>query len=163
MCSRGCVEMTEFFTRETWRAGKRSPMRKRVKPWGGRKTAPAAFLEAAKRTQFKPGRVNHRICAAIKRDGTPCKMLAFKGIKVCGAHGGFRSWAKSGKLQPSGRSAAARAAAVEGKAPIAAHELTRMLVYRQANDWTRKRMARAWMTEAWLPLMRQIVAINVCV
>lgn len=151
--------MSEFFTRETWRAGKRSPMRKRVKPYGGQKVAPKAFLEAAKRTYFQPGRANHRKCSATKRDGTACGMLAIKGMKVCGAHGGYRQWGRQGKLQPSGRSAVARAAAVEGKAPIAAHELTRMLVYRQANDWTRKRMARAWMTEAWLPLMRQILGV----
>jgi hypothetical protein len=39
--------VTDFFTRETWRAGKKSRLRKRRKPYGGRKTAPAAFLEAA--------------------------------------------------------------------------------------------------------------------
>jgi hypothetical protein len=38
----------DFFTRETWRRGKKSRLRKRRKPYGGRKTAPAAFLEAAK-------------------------------------------------------------------------------------------------------------------
>jgi hypothetical protein len=39
--------VTDFFTRETWRAGKKSRLRKRRKPYGGRKTAPAAFLEPA--------------------------------------------------------------------------------------------------------------------
>jgi hypothetical protein len=49
--------MSEFFTRETWRAGKKSRLRKRRKPYGGRKIAPAAFLEAAKKTQFRAGPV----------------------------------------------------------------------------------------------------------
>ena len=46
--------VTDFFTRETWRAGKKSRLRKRMNPYAGRKTAPAAFLEAAKQTQFRP-------------------------------------------------------------------------------------------------------------
>ena len=45
--------MPDFFTRETWRRGKKSRLRKRRNPYGGRKTAPAAFLEAAKKTQFR--------------------------------------------------------------------------------------------------------------
>ena len=44
-CERGLRD--GFFTRETWRAGKKSRLRKRRKPYGGRKTAPAAFLEPA--------------------------------------------------------------------------------------------------------------------
>jgi hypothetical protein len=36
--------VTDFFTRETWRRGKKSRLRKRRKLYGGRKTAPAAFL-----------------------------------------------------------------------------------------------------------------------
>src|SRR4029077_14090633 len=148
--------MTEFFTRETWRPSKKGRMRKRTKMWGGRKTAPPALLEAAKRTQFQPGRENHRKCEAIKRNGSPCTMLAFKGMKVCGAHGGFLRWGRQGKLQPSGRSAVARAAMVEGRTRAPSLELTRLLVYRKANSWTRARMARAWQTEAWVPLMRQI-------
>ena len=46
--------VTDFFTRETWRAGKKSRLCKRQKLYGGRKTAPVAFLEAAKKTQFRP-------------------------------------------------------------------------------------------------------------
>ena len=45
---RGPRDGGDFFTRETWRRGRRSRLRKRTKPYGGRKTAPPAFLEAAK-------------------------------------------------------------------------------------------------------------------
>ena len=96
-------------------------MQKRVKPWGGRKTAPPALLEAAKRTYFQPGRANHRKCQSMKVDGTPCTMLAFKGIKVCGVHGGFRLWARQGKLQPSGRRQGPQSIATDGRAPISRH------------------------------------------
>ena len=64
-----------------------------------------------------------------------------------------------GEFQPSGRTAAfksVRAAAVEGRSPVVPFELMKLSVYRQANQWTRARLARAWMTTAWLPLVRQI-------
>ena len=67
--------------------------------------------------------------------------------------------ARQGKLQPTGRTAAfkaARAAAVEGRAPPAPLDLMRLPIYRQANEWTRIRLVRAWGTPAWLPLVRQI-------
>ena len=153
----------EFFTRETWRASKRRKMQKRTKPWGGRKTAPPAFLEAAKRTWFTAGHANHRICRAMKRDGSPCGMLAFSGLSVCGAHGGFWQWARQGRLQKSGRGEAARAAMVEGRAPVVSLELIRLPMYRQANDWTRIRLARAWGTEAWPSLIKDLRRIGVCV
>ena len=129
--------MTAFFTRETWRAGKRSKLRKRVNGYGGCKTAPAAFLAAAKLAAIKPGRSNRRLCSAIKRDGTPCRRLAMKGCRGCEAHGGIRMLAMQGKFQPSGRTAAfkaARAAAVEGRSPQVPFELIRLSVYRQANE-----------------------------
>ena len=148
---------SEFFTRETWRPSKKGRMRKRTKPWGGRKTAPPGLLEAGKRTQFGSG--VHRVCKATKRNGQPCRMIAFAGMDICGAHGGFRSWARQGKLQKTGRTAAFRAAAVEGRTSAPPLELTRLMVYRQANDWTRSRMSRAWQTESWRPLMRQILGI----
>jgi hypothetical protein len=151
--------VTDFFTRETWRAGSRSKLRKRVNGYGGCKVAPPAFLAAAKLAAIKPGRGNRRLCSSIKRDGTPCRRLAMKGCKGCEAHGGIRMLAKQGKFQPSGRTVAfksARAAAVEGRSPQVSLELTRLSVYRQANGWTRARLARAWGTTAWLPLVRQI-------
>jgi hypothetical protein len=67
--------------------------------------------------------------------------------------------AARGEYQPSGRTVlfkALRAAAVEGRSPSAPLELTRLLIYRQANAWVRIRLARAWMTAAWAPLLRQI-------
>ena len=62
--------MSDDFTRATWRASKKRRLRKRTKPWGGRKTAPPAFLEAAKLNQFKPGRPGHRVCSATQRNGS---------------------------------------------------------------------------------------------
>jgi hypothetical protein len=151
--------VTDFFTRETWRAGGRSRLRKRTKPWGGQKTAPPAFLAAAKLAAIKPGRANRRLCSSIKRDGTPCRRLAMKDCKGCESHGGIRALATQGKYQPSGRTAAfkaTRAAAVEGRSPVVPFELMKLPVYRAANEWTKIRLARAWMTTAWLPLVRQI-------
>jgi hypothetical protein len=151
--------MSEFFTRETWRAGGRSKLRKRVNGYGGCKVAPPAFLAAAKLAAIKPGRSNRRLCSSVKRDGTPCRRLAMKGCKGCEAHGGINRLVARGEFQPSGRTAAfkaARAAAFEGRSPQVSLELMKLSVYRQANQWTRARLARAWMTTAWLPLVRQI-------
>jgi hypothetical protein len=149
----------EFFTRATWRLGKKFRMRKRVNRYAGCKTAPPAFLEAAKRVGFKPGRPGYRVCSATKRNGRPCGNLALKGLKVCGAHGGFSVLARQGKLQPSGRTAAfraTRAAAVEGRSPSAPLDLIRLPIYRQASQWGRIRLVRAWGTPAWPALVRQI-------
>jgi hypothetical protein len=151
--------MSEFFTRETWRAGGRSKLRKRVNPYAGCKTAPVAFLAAAKLAAIKPGRSNRRLCGATKRNGEPCRRLAMKGCKGCESHGGILALAKQGKLQSSGRTAAfkaARAAAVEGRSPQVSLELTGLSVYQKSNDRTRARLARAWQTEAWSMLVRQI-------
>ena len=147
------------FTRETWRQGGRSRLRKRTKPWGGSKTASPQFLAAAKLAAIKPGRTNRRLCGVIKRNGDRCRRLAMKNCKGCEAHGGIRMLAKQGRLQRSGRTVAfkaARAAAVEGRSPQVSLELTRLSIYRKSNAWTRIRLARAWMTPGWLPLVRQI-------
>ena len=155
------VPMSEFFTRETWRSGKKNRLRKRRKLYGGRKTAHAAFLEAAKKTQFRPGRPGCRICSATKRDGSPCGRLALKELRVCEAHGGFGLLAMRGKFQPSGRSAAFRTATVEGRSPPAPFDLMRLPLYRQANERTRMRLVRAWQTPAWHVLVRQIQLRNI--
>ena len=153
-------QVSDFYTRETWRAGGRSKLRKRVNPYGGCKVAPPAFLAAAKLAAIKPGRSNRRLCSSVKRDGSPCRRLAMRGCAGCEAHGGIRMLAMRGEFQPSGRTAAyvaARAAAaVEGRSPQVSLELTRLQIYRAANGWTRARLARAWGTTAWLPLVRQI-------
>jgi hypothetical protein len=49
-----------------------------------------------------------------------------------------------------------RAAMIEGHCPPVPLELTRLPIYRQANDWTRIRLTRAWGTSAWRTLVRQI-------
>jgi hypothetical protein len=159
----------EFFTRATWRSSKTRTMQERTKPWGGCKVAPAAFLEAAKRTRIQPGRTNRKICSAIKRDGSRCGMLALSGLKVCGAHGGFAIWARQGKLRKTGRSEpfkAARAAMVEDRAEAAPIELTQMPIYQQADQRNRMRLIRGWGSESWQQLVKQVQkqrAINVCV
>ena len=155
----------EFFTRADWRPSKKRKMQKRLKPWGGRKTAPPAFLEAAKRTYFQPGKrtqatsPNHRICHGT-RNGKPCPYLALKGLTVCGSHGGYSVWARQGKLQPTGRTAAAkarRAAAVEAKCPIVPQDLIRLQIYQSADQWTRTRLAEAYhQPQAWHALIRQL-------
>jgi hypothetical protein len=147
------------FTRATWRAGKRSRLRKRVHPYAGAKTASPEFLAAAKLAAFKPGRPGYRVCSARKRDGTPCGRLALRELDVCEAHGGFLWLARHGKLQSSGRTAvfkAERAAAVEGCGPAAAPDLLRLPVYQQASQRTRMRLVMAWGTPAWTALVRQI-------
>lgn len=47
-------------------------------------------------TRFAPGRTNKQLCTAQKRNGTPCRMLALSGLKVCGVHGGYGVKAKAG-------------------------------------------------------------------
>src|SRR4029077_1474493 len=155
----------EFFTRETWRASKRRKMQKRTKPWGGRKTAPPAFLEAAKRTRFQKGLANHRICTAEKRAGGRCGNLALRGLSVCGCHGGFGICAKRGQLQPSGRSAAFRAAAIEGRASAAPLALTQIRLYQLADQWSRMRLIRAWGQADWPQVVKRIQqrVTDVCV
>ena len=148
--------VSDFFTRETWRPGKKRRMYKRTKLWGGQKVAPPAFLEAAKHTQFRPGRPGARICTATKRAGGPCGRLALKGLNVCGAHGGYSALAKQDKLHHSERSAAARAFAVEGRCPPVPQELINLTLYRQASQWARIRLARAWGTPMWSVTIRQL-------
>jgi hypothetical protein len=150
--------MSDDFTRATWRASKKRRLRKRINPWGGKKTAPPAFLAAAKLTQFKPGRPGHRVCSATQRNGSPCTRLALKGMKVCEAHGACGLLAIQGKLQPTGRAKARIAAQLtpsKDQAPPPS-ELINLPLYRQANAWTRIRLARAFNTPAWMPLIRQI-------
>jgi hypothetical protein len=67
----GFVTDGACLTRETWHRGKKNRLRKRRHAYGGKTTAPAAFLEAAKKTQFRPGRPGCRLCCAIKRNGDP--------------------------------------------------------------------------------------------
>lgn len=158
-----------FFTRANWRPGKRHTRQLRTKPWGGCKVAPPAFVEAGRRYGFKPGRPGYRVCSAIKRDGSPCGMLALKDLKVCGAHGGYGIWATQGKLKRSGKGAAIkaeRAAAIEGRVEPPLQDLARLRVYQLADERSRMKMARAYGTSSWVPLMKQLTrqgAIEYCV
>ena len=70
----------------------------------------------------------------------PCRRLALKELRVCEAHGGFGMLAMQGKFQPSGRSAAFRAATVEGRSPPAPLDLMRLPLYQEANERTRMRL-----------------------
>ena len=49
-----------------------------------------------------------------------------------------------------------RAAMIEGRAPPVSFDLMRLPIYKKSNQWTRIRLARAWGTSGWLPLVRQI-------
>ena len=51
---------------------------------------------AMMKCQFTKGRTNRMRCMAIKRDGTPCSMLAMTKYRlwVCGAHGGYAAVAR---------------------------------------------------------------------
>jgi hypothetical protein len=147
----------DFFTRADWRPSKHRKMQKRIKPWGGRKTAPPELIEAGKRVQFGSG--VHRICHATKRNGQPCGNIALSGLTVCGPHGGFGAWATQGKLQPTGRSAAvraARAAMIEDRTPNPPTELINLPIYQQTDQWSRMRLAKAWGTQSWHRLISQL-------
>ena len=80
---------------------------------------------------------------------------------MCEAHGGFGMLAMQGKFQPSGRSAAFRAATVEGRSPPAPFDLMRLRLYQEADERTRMRLVTAWQTPAWHVLVRQIQLRNI--
>ena len=155
-------------TLATWRQGKGRRMIRRVNRFGGQTVAPPAFLAMREKVCFKPGRPGYRVCSAMKKDGNPCGMLALKGMKVCLAHGGQAALARQGRYQPSGRAALAIAAkkakeeSMRLKMPedrvsdAPSFELTRLRVYIKANEWTRLRLIRAWGTEGWHGLVRQL-------
>ena len=156
-------------TLATWRQGKGRRMIRRVNHFGGQTAAPPAFLAMREKVCFKPGRPGYRVCSAMKKDGNPCGMLALKGMKVCLAHGGQAALARQGRYQPSGRAAAAivakeakaaemaRSKMPEDRVPdVPPFELTRLRLYIEANEWTRLRFIRAWGTEGWHDLVRQL-------
>lgn len=90
------------------------------------------------------------------------------GMKVCESHGG--ALARQGRYQPSGRAALAIAAKQAKEAQARAkmpedrvpdgpsHELMRLRVYVEADEWTRLRLIRAWGTEGWHDLVRQLLS-----
>jgi hypothetical protein len=158
-------------TKATWRQSGRRKLYRRINNWGGVTVASPAFLEAAKRTQFKPGRPGHRVCNATQKNGKPCTRLAMHGMKVCESHGGAEILARQGRLQKSGRAAAAiaakeaaKAAEMRSKMPegrpsdVPPLELTRLRVYIEANEWTRLRLIRAWGAEGWHGLVQQLLS-----
>ncbi len=134
-------------TKQTWRKGKSHKMHKRQRAWGGQTEAPEGFEEAGVPYRFGGPNAPPK-CTAKKRDGTPCGMIALKGMRVCGAHGGWKVRGIKGEHQPSGRSEAFRASMpVEGASvPL---ELAQMAVYRQASPQDRVRLAAAWQGVGW--------------
>ena len=140
-------------------SGQEEPTAQADETFCGRKTAPAAFLEAAKNTQFRSGRPGCRLCGALKRDGGPCGRLAMRGFKTCEAHGGIRALAQRGEFQPREEPRCSRPRgrrAVEDRTPAAPFELMQLALYRQANQRTRMRLIRAWGSSGWMALVRQI-------
>ena len=78
---------------------------KKARMPGVKRPAPAcagspAFVAAGVSTRWRPGRPGAIICAAQKRNGTPCGMLALSGLKVCGVHGGYSIKARRGEYVP---------------------------------------------------------------
>ena len=144
--------MTEFFTRETWRAGGRSKLRKRVNNYGGCKAAPPAFLAAAKLAAIKPGRANRRLCSSIKRDGTPCRRLAMKDCRGCESAWRHSALARAGKFQPTGRTAAFTGGSSRRPVAVSAVRTHALAVYRRPvsgreRDWRgpgRRRLGCRW-------------------
>ena len=85
----------EFFTRETWRRGKRRATYQRTRPWGGRTTAPPLLLAVAHLHGFGGALSKHRRCAAVARStGRRCKCAAMNFARYCTKHGGPRDAAK---------------------------------------------------------------------
>ena len=147
------------FSRADWRPGKRGKRRLRKNNYGGCKIAPPAFLAAAKESAILPGRTNRRICTAMKRDGTPCGMLALRDVNVCGAHGGWSVWAKRGVLKKSGKGQAIRAeraAVAAGRSQSAPASLARMPIYQAADQRVRVKMVEAYGTATWRLLMQTL-------
>jgi hypothetical protein len=158
-------------TMATWRQGKKRRMIRRTNHFGGQTEAPAAFLAMREKVCFKPGRPGYRVCSAMKKDGSgKCGMLSLKGMSVCAAHGGQLALARQGRLQKSGRAAAAIAekqakeTQARSKTPEdrvlngPSLELLRLRVYVEADEWTRLRLIRAWGTEGWHGLVRQLMS-----
>jgi hypothetical protein len=79
------------FTRADWRPGKRRRTYVRVKPYGGRKEAPPAFLAAVKLHAIGAPLDKRARCAGKRRDGCRCGMIALNGSTFCRRHGGAMS------------------------------------------------------------------------
>ena len=142
--------MAQWLNRATWRQGKRRKRILRTKPWCGRLEAPAAFLEAAKRTQWTPGRPQHKRCKAIARSsGKQCGNLAIKGYDKCQIHGAFSSLAHKGKLIRKPR---VKNETGKSGAPL---ELTRLELYRNAPQETKRRLREAFNTPQWTRSIKQ--------
>src|SRR6516225_2535006 len=84
-----------FFTRATWRKGKRRATYPRTQPWSGRTTAPARLLAVAHLHGFGGALSKHRRCAAVSRStGRRCKCAAMNFARYCTKHGAPRDAAK---------------------------------------------------------------------
>ena len=147
--------MAQWLNRATWRQGKRRARIKRVKPLCGRLEAPAAFLEAAKRTQWTRGRPQHKRCQAIaRRSGTQCGKLAMKGYQTCELHGAFSSLARKGKLIRNPRM---KNETGKNSAPM---ELAKLKLYQSAPQETKRRLREAWQTPQWAQSIKQAILQN---
>lgn len=150
------------FTRATWHAGTKRRLQLRQRDYGGQKIASVAFVVAGG-GRFTVGRPKARLCRSLKRDGTPCGMLALKGLPVCGAHGGFMLRAKQGIHKKSGKRQmilAERQAKLEPETVAASVELVRLRVYREASHSDRLRLAKAWQTDQWLMTLKQLKQLS---
>jgi hypothetical protein len=90
-------------------------------------------------------------------------MLAVKDLRVCPAHGGYRSWAWKGVLVKSGKGelfAVMRRAVKADRSRAAPPELTALSVYQEASQRMRQRLILAFGTEAWGPTLVHLRAIR---
>jgi hypothetical protein len=98
------------FTALDWRPSPRRATYPRVKPYGGQKQAPAAFLAAAKVSGFGSGK--HRRCARAN-----CTGWAMRETTVCRLHGGGKIASQSRPYVKSRRRAARHAQALASPSP----------------------------------------------
>lgn len=88
--------MSDQFTTQDWRPGKRRVTTPRKQFYGGQKVAPVAFLVASKPYQFGSGA--QRRCEAIARStGQRCTQPAMRTVRFCRCHTGAATLAKRGQ------------------------------------------------------------------
>lgn len=135
----------ERFTKADWRPGKNHPRRKRLRNWGGQKVAPAAFIAGRDKFNAEGGVLKLPRCKH-------CKMIAMKGLSVCGIHGGMSILARQG-MHIKQRDRAEWLEARRQKALLASleapPELQGLALYQGASQQTRIRLIAAWQTSAW--------------
>ena len=92
-----------FHARDMASRARRSKLRKRVNDYAGCKTAPPAFLAAAKIAGFKPGRPGYRLCGATQARRKPVQTTGHEGLQ------GVREPWRHSRVSQAGKVSAERA------------------------------------------------------